>query len=223
MKKIFSIIIPALIAGLFASCTDLADIEQRVDELENRVTALETQVNTLNLNIETLQALAEGGIISSVSEKDGVYTITMGNGTILTLTQGSVGVANAPVMSIDSEGYWMVNYGSGAEYILVGGQKVKAVGSDGITPVFGVNADGYWTVSYDGGKTVEQVKGADGNPVKAIPDSGIQDKWFNSVEVKDGKIVVVTKDDKTYSLPIVADFLCSISNAEETVLFNAGE
>ncbi|MGM9786415.1 MAG: PL29 family lyase N-terminal domain-containing protein [Candidatus Cryptobacteroides sp.] len=220
MKKIFSIIIiPALIAGLFASCSDLTSIEQRVDELENRVAALETQVNTLNSNIATLQALANGGIISSVSEENGVYTITLGDGRTLTLAQGSIGVANAPVVSIDKDGYWMVDN----EYILVDGQKVKAVGADGITPVFGVDANGYWTVSYDGGKNFERVKGADGNPVKAIPDSGIQDKWFDSVEVKDGKLVVVTKDDKTYSLPIVADFLCSIKNTEDIVLFNAGE
>ena len=224
MKRILSlIIIPAIFAGVFASCTDLSQIEQRVDELENRVTAIEAQMKTLNSNVETLQALAEGGIISSVEEKDGVYTITLGDGRTLTLTQGSIGVANAPVVSIDKDGYWMVDYGKGAEYILVGGQKVKAVGADGITPVFGVDAEGYWTVSYDGGKTFEKVNGADGNPVKAIPESGIQDKWFNDVKVEDGKLVVVTKDDKTYSLPIVADFICSISNTEDIVLFNAGE
>ena len=145
MKRILSlIIIPAIFAGIFASCTDLSQIEQRVDELENRVTAIETQMKTLNSNVEALQALAEGGIISSVEEKDGVYTITLGDGSTITLTQGSVGVANAPVVSIDKDGYWMVDYGQGADYIRVDGQKVKAVGVDGITPVFGVDADGYW-------------------------------------------------------------------------------
>lgn len=224
MKRILSlIIIPAIFAGIFASCTDLSQIEQRVDELENRVTAIEAQMKTLNSNVETLQALAEGGIISSVEEKDGVYTITLGDGRTLTLTQGSIGVANAPVVSIDKDGYWMVDYGKGAEHILVGGQKVKAVGADGITPVFGVDAEGCWTVSYDGGKNFERVKGADGNPVKAIPESGIQDKWFDDVKVQDGKLVVVTRDGNTYSLPIVADFICSISNTEDIVLFNAGE
>lgn len=224
MKKILSLIlIPALFAGIFHSCTDISQIEQRVNEIESRVTALETQVNTLNSNIETLQALAEGGIISKVEEKDGVYTITLGDGRTITLTQGSIGVANAPVVSIDKDGYWMVDYGKGDEYILVGGQKVKAVGSDGVTPVFGVDANGFWTVSYDGGKTCEQVKDADGNPARAIPDGGVQDKWFNDVKVENGKLVVVTKDDKTYSLPIVADFLCTISNTEDIVLFNAGE
>lgn len=224
MKRILSlIIIPAIFAGVFASCTDLSQIEQRVDELENRVTAIEAQMKTLNSNVEALQKLAEGGIISSVEEKDGVYTITLGDGSTITLTQGSVGVANAPVVSIDKDGYWMVDYGQGADYILVDGQKVKAVGADGITPVFGVDAEGYWTVSYDGGKNFEKVKGADGNPVKAIPESGIQDKWFDDVKVEDGKLVVVTKEGKTYSLPIVADFICSISNTEDIVLFNAGE
>lgn len=224
MKKILSFILfTALFAGIMSSCSDIAQIEQRVDELENRVTALENQVKSLNSNIESLQALASGGIISNIKEEDGVYTITLGDGRTITLTQGSVGVANAPVVSIDKDGYWMVDYGTGAEYILVGGQKVKAVGSDGVTPMFGVDANGYWTVSYDGGKTFSQVKGTDGNPVKAIPEGGAQDKWFNDVKVENGKLIVVTKDGKTYSLPVVADFICSISNAEEVVVFNAGE
>ena len=171
MKRILSlIIIPAIFAGVFASCTDLSQIEQRVDELENRVTAIEAQMKTLNSNVETLQALAEGGIISSVEEKDGVYTITRGDGRTLTLTQGSIGVANAPVVSIDKDGYWMVDYGQGAEFILVGGETVKAVGSNGVTPKFSVDAEGYWTVSYDGGTTYARVKDEAGNPVKAVVD-----------------------------------------------------
>ena len=215
---------PAVLVCLLAACSDLSNLEKRVDSLESRVQALETQVEILNTNINSLQRLAEGGIISSVSEKDGVYTITLGDGSTIVLNQGSTGIANAPVVSIDSEGYWMVDYGQGAEYILVDGNRGKAGGSNGITPVFGVDNEGYWTVSYDGGNTFTQVKDANGNPVKAIPDGGVQDKWFDHVGVEGDKLVVRLKNDGgTYSLPIVKDFKCAIVNTEDEIVFNNNE
>lgn len=223
MKKILKYLaIPAAMTCLLASCSDLSDIEKRVETLESRVQALETQIGILNTNVAAVQKLAEGGTISSVEEKDGVYTITLSNGEKIVLKQGSTGIANAPVVSIDADGYWTVDYGNGPEHILVNGEKVKAVGKDGLTPIFGVDTQGYWTVSYDG-KTFTQVKDANGNPVKAIPEGSSEDKWFNSVSVDGDKLVVVLKDGSTYSLPIVKDFKCAIQNAESEIVFNYGE
>ena len=223
MKKILKhLAIPAALACLLASCSDLSDIEKRVESLESRVQALETQIGILNTNVAAVQKLAEGGTISSVEEKDGVYTITLSNGEKIILKQGSTGIANAPVVSIDADGYWTVDYGNGPEHILVNGEKVKAVGKDGLTPIFGVDAEGYWTVSYNG-LTFIQVKDENGNPVKAIPDGSSEDKWFNSVSVDGDKLVVVLKDGSTYSLPIVKDFKCAIQNAESEIVFNYGE
>lgn len=223
MKKILKYLaIPAAMTCLLASCSDLSDIEKRVESLESRVQALETQIGILNTNVAAVQKLAEGGTISSVEEKDGVYTITLSNGEKIVLKQGSTGIANAPVVSIDADGYWTVDYGNGPEHILVNGEKVKAVGKDGLTPIFGVDADGYWTVSYDG-KTFTQVKDANGKPVKAIPEGSSEDKWFNNVSVDGDKLVVVLKDGSTYSLPIVKDFKCAIQNAESEIVFNYGE
>ena len=223
MKKILKhLAIPAAMTCLLASCSDLSDIEKRVESLESRVQALETQIGILNTNVAAVQKLAEGGTISSVEEKDGVYTITLSNGEKIVLKQGSTGIANAPVVSIDADGYWTVDYGNGPEHILVNGEKVKAVGKDGLTPIFGVDADGYWTVSYDG-KTFTQVKDANGKPVKAIPEGSSEDKWFNNVSVDGDKLVVVLKDGSTYSLPIVKDFKCAIQNAESEIVFNYGE
>ena len=223
MKKILKYLaIPAAMTCLLASCSGLSDIEKRVESLESRVQALETQIGILNTNVAAVQKLAEGGTISSVEEKDGVYTITLSNGEKIILKQGSTGIANAPVVSIDADGYWTVDYGNGPEHILVNGQKVKAVGKDGLTPIFGVDTQGYWTVSYDG-KTFTQVKDANGNPVKAIPEGSSEDKWFNNVSVNGDKLVVVLKDGSTYSLPIVKDFKCAIQNAESEIVFNYGE
>ena len=127
MNKIFRIFAAAAFTmGVSVACTDLSDIEDRLDSLEGRVTALETQIVGLNGNIAALQQLVAGGTINSATVKDGVWTIVLSNGETLTLTQGSVGVGNAPIMSVDAEGYWMVDYGNGATHILIDGNKVKA-------------------------------------------------------------------------------------------------
>ena len=208
---------------LFGStaCSDLSEFEDRLDSLESRVQALENVIPALNQNIEALQALAGGGTINKVEVKDGVYTITLSNGEVLTINQGSIGVANPPVMSLDKDGFWMVDYGTGAEYLLVNGNKVNATGESGITPVFGVDANGYWTVSYDCGKTYEQVLGADEKPVSAVPQEGA-DEYFSDV-VYDGKTFTIElKDGQKITLPVVPTFFFSIEVQGEQVL-QAGE
>lgn len=224
MKKIFSYILPVFAALSFASCSDLSSLENRVDSLESRVEALEKGVNKINERVEAVQKLVEGGTVSNVVEKDGVYTITFADGKTITLNQGSVGVANPPVMTVDGEGYWMVDYGKGPEYVLSGNQKIKAIGTDGVTPIFGVDAESYWTVSYNGGQSYEQVKDVNGNPVKAVPDGGaVEDKWFNSVSATDGYLKVELKDGTVCNLSIDNGFRCVITGADELVYFAPGE
>ena len=101
----------AVTAGLIAGCSDLEEYKNKVDELDSRVTALETITSNLNKNIETLQALYGGTTINSATkDANNVWTIVLSNGETLTLTQGSIGVGNSPVMSVDADGYWMVDY-----------------------------------------------------------------------------------------------------------------
>lgn len=222
--KISKYILAFSAAGLLigsAACTDLSDLEERVDSLESRVQALENVLPALNANIEALQALAGGGTINKVEEKDGVYTITLSNGETLTINQGSIGVANPPVMSLDKDGYWMVDYGKGAEYLLVNGQKVNATGDNGVTPVFGVDAEGYWTVSYDGGKTFTQVLGADEKPVLAVPQEGA-DEYFANVSYDGKTFTIELKYGQTITLPVVPTFFFSIEVEGEQVI-QAGE
>ncbi len=214
MNKIIRIIAAAAFTfGIAAACTDLSDLEDRVDSLEGRVTALETLIPNLNANIEALQKLANGGTVNSATEKDGVWTIVLTNGETLTLTQGSVGVGNPPVMSVDKDGYWMVDYGTGATYILLDGNKVKAVGTDGKTPMFGVDENGFWTVSYDNGQTYAQVKGADGNPVSALPEGEAKDPYFEDVKVVDGNLEIVLRSGEKITVPVLTDFLCAIETS----------
>lgn len=223
MKAITRILASAaFLTGIFAACSDLSDLEQRVDSLESRVAALETVLPALNSNIEALQALTAGGTINSATQKDGVWTIVLSNGETLTLTQGSIGVGNAPVMSVDKDGYWMVNYGNGAEYLMFGDKKVMAVGTDGITPKFGVDASGFWTVSYDGGKTFQQVKGADGNPVSALPTGDVKDPYFSDIKLENDILTITMRDGEVITVPVISDFLCAIE-AEGLQLFGDGE
>ena len=222
ISKIFFTIVSALVFAI--GCSEVDKLSERVDSLEGRVTALETLTSTLNDNILALQKLAGGSTINSVALKDGVYTITLSNGETLTINQGAVGVGNAPIMSIDSEGYWMVDYGKGAEYILVGGEKVKAVGSNGVTPKFSVDAEGYWTVSYDGGTTYARVKDEAGNPVKAVVDgSSAQDSFFDDVKYENGVLTIVPKGGEPLVVPVISSFLCAVKDAADVQVFSYGQ
>ena len=104
MKTITRIIAAALlVSGISVACTDLDDLQQKVDSLESRVTALETLIPNINANVEALQVLVNGTTINSATQKDGVWTLVLSNGETITLTAGSLGVGNAPVMSVDKD------------------------------------------------------------------------------------------------------------------------
>lgn len=209
---------------LAVSCADLSPLEDRLDSLESRIKAIENIIPALNSNIEALQAIAENSTINSVEELDGEYKITLSNGSVLRLTQGSIGVANPPLMSIDADGYWMVDYqdGYGATYILCNGNKVKAVGDDGTTPRVSVDENGCWTVSYDGGKTWEQVKDAAGKPVEAIPSEGA-DEYFSDIVLTEDSFTIIFKDGKKVSIPIVAHFIFNLNAPMDVEVFKLGE
>lgn len=217
----------AVTAGLFAGCSDLEDYKNKVDELDGRVTALETITTNLNKNIEALQTLYGGATINSATkDANNVWTIVLSNGETLTLNQGSVGVANAPVMSVDKDGYWMVDYdgngGNAPEYIKNGEDKVLASGTDGVTPEFGVDAEKYWTVSYDGGTTFTRVLDPDGQPVSALPAGEIQDPYFADVKVEGEQFKVTLRTGEELVIPVVSNFLCSIESVG-VQQFNAAE
>lgn len=216
----------AVTAGLFAGCTDLDDIKEKIDELDGRLTALETITTNLNNNIEAMQALYNGTTINSATSADGVWKIVLSNGETITLTQGSIGIGNAPVMSVDKDGYWMVDYdgkdGNAPQYVMNGENKVLAVGTDGKTPVFGVDSQKYWTVSYDGGATFERILDAEGKPVSALPEGEIQDPYFADVKMENGELKVILRSGEELIVPVISDFLCSIESVG-VQLFNYGD
>ena len=224
MKLFYKIFGTAMIAAAAAaSCTDLDNLEQRIDSLESRIAAIEAQLDGFNANIEALGAFAEGNrTISSVAENNGVYTITLSDNTTITLDQGST--AATPVVTVDENKYWMVDYkdGNGPQYLLnSAGEKVQA----GTTPLFGVDENGYWTVSYDDGETYVQVTDPSGNPVSAVNDEQTQDSFFKDVAYNEaeGTFTVILLDDRTFTLPVVPGFVCAIENVEGAQVFELNE
>ena len=208
MKK-YLIMFFVAAAAVFQSCNNNDDLWDAIDDLKSRVQALETQVDALNGNIEAIQALANNGTISSVTEENGKCIITMTNGKVLTLVNDIS--AQMPVVSINKEGYWQYTIGDDT-YPL----EVKAVAEDGVTPQFQVNEEtGNWQVKTTGDWV--DVTYETGEPVKAVMDELTNDKFFESVKVNGDNLEIVLKgSDSALSIPIVKDFLCQIVDSEGT-------
>ncbi|MBR0300826.1 MAG: hypothetical protein IJQ93_10985 [Bacteroidales bacterium] len=210
---------------MMAACTDTSEISERIDNLESRVTALEAVIEGLNNNVVALQAIAEGNTISDVQEAGGIYTITLANGDKIVLNQGSVGMGKAPLLSLDAQGNWMVDYqdGAGAQYLLQNDKMVRGLGIDGVTPKFGVDASGYWTVDYSDGRGAVRVLDANGSPVKAVADNVTEDSYFANVEITGETLVLTLKNGQKYNVPIVGGFLFRIIADEGDQTFKWGE
>lgn len=216
MKKFFIILASVAAAVLMnTACTqDLTGIEDRLESLEERVAAMVLSVNALNDNVKALQAFAESGqTVKSITSNGNVYTITLGNNEEYKIT-----VENKLNVSIDKDGYWTVD----GKQILYDGKPVSAVGKPGEdgaagepgkTPIFGVDEEGYWTVKYGEAEEAKRITDVNGDPVYA-QGSPEGDSVFKSVAVEDGYLVIVLNSDpeKTYRLPIEADFRIEVAD-----------
>ena len=120
MKKFLTILALAATVCLAGCNDDTDDLWDEVNDLKSRVTALETQVVALNENIEALsQLMRNGATITDVKQTDGTYTLTLSNGEVITLHQGSTATAVITVIGIDAEGYWTVDYKDGKGFVRI--------------------------------------------------------------------------------------------------------
>ena len=212
MKK-YLILLFVAAAAVFQSCDNNDDLWDAIDDLKSRVQALETQVEALNSNIEALSVLYSGATVSEVKNEDGKCTITLSNGTVLTLVSDID--ALVPVISIDENGCWQYTIGDG-EPVSLG---VKAVAEDGKTPTFQVSDDGYWQVDLGDGQGWQYVYYADGtSKVSAITDDPQTDKFFKSVDVVGDSLHIVMQNGEELDIPIVQGFLCQIVDGEGNVI-----
>lgn len=202
--KTFKFLMPFMLAVLvFAGC-DTDDLRNDIDELKNRVESLEAQVASINENMNALRVLIDGNkTISSYTydETTGAYTLTLSDGSVITLTQGVTGTVNYPTIGIDENGYWTVNGESLCQ---------QAVGQNGDTPEFRIEeSTNYWQVKFGAGEW--QYVLSNGEKVQATTETiNNEDKFFQSVEVKGGYLEVVMKDGQTLTMPIVDGLTCEI-------------
>lgn len=193
---------PAL---LLIACTNLDDVNRRLDDHDARLKALEGMVATANTDIANISSLLDAvsqkvSIVSYKALPDGSgYELVMSNDTKIVLKNGKDG--NKPLVGVkkDTDGiyYWTID---GTWMLDSDGNKIKAEGKDGatgVTPKLRVTFDGYWEVSTDNGKTWQAVLGADGNPVKAVGKDGeVQLKISETKEA-----VTIVFNGQTFVIP----------------------
>ena len=210
-------------AAIFASCTDLSGIEERIDSLDSRVTALENQVASFNESLTAINGLIKDGtVITGITETENGYTFTASNGETYTITNGTAG--NTPLVRIDEDGNWEVSYDNGEKYTDIMAGDVPA-SAQGIAPQFQVSADGYWQVSTDGGKTFSDVHYAGTeDKVPAVGESGTS--WFKDVEYDEENgtlIITLANSDTPLVIPVVSDFSCIIYDGQNPVDYNTAQ
>lgn len=137
-----------LFALCFTACEDTDKLEADINSLNDRVEALENKVEMLNGNIKALNILCQDGMIISKVEHDaenGVYTLSLSDGTTLKLAERVDGFASVPLVTINENGNWAVSYDDGASFVEIkkGDAPVYAIGKDGITPEFRVGTEDF--------------------------------------------------------------------------------
>lgn len=186
------------------SCTNLDDVNKRLDNHEERLKGLESLVSNTNKSIENLQKLINAqekklSIVSYLPKEDGTgYVLTMSDGTTMTLNNGMNG--KSPLVSVkevDGDLCWTIN---GELIHDAHGKPIKAEGHDGesgVTPKIRVNIDKFWEVSMDGGVNWQLVEDADGQPVKAVGSDANVDLKIT----EDANAITIIYDGHTFVIP----------------------
>lgn len=218
MKYIKSYIFLTLMVVSLVGCK-VDDLKDDVNDLKDRVTLMEEQVKLLNDNVEVLSYVLDPQqkTINGVKPSDDntQFTITLSDGSTMTLTVGKPGKVEQPTISVDENGYWVVNG------IFTG---VKAEGKEGSTPEipeFQVH-DGAWQFRFGEDGEWKLVEG--GN----IGGGSLGDQIFESAKVDGDKFVItLANEGGTYELPIVSQLACEINKdvvgADGYIEFQPGE
>lgn len=211
MKYIKSYIFLTLMVVSLVGCK-VDDLKDDVNDLKDRVALIEEQVKLLNDNVEVLAYVLDPQqkTIKSVTENNGRYVITLSDGSVMTLTIGQPGTIVQPEISVDNNGYWVVNGNPTG---------VKAVGEDGKNgegyPEFRVE-EGKWQVRFGEDDEWEPVEG--GN----IGGGSLGDQIFESASLSDDGTVftIVGTEGQVYTFPVVASLVCEIKNNDPVVTFD---
>lgn len=211
MKYIKSYIFLTLLVVSLVGCK-VDDLKDDVNDLKDRVALIEEQVKLLNDNVEVLAYVLDPQqkTIKSVTENNGQYVITLSDGSVMTLTIGQPGTIVQPEISVDNNGYWVVNGNPTG---------VKAVGEDGKNgegyPEFRVE-EGKWRVRF-GESGWSDVPGGD-----LGTGTSLGDQFFESASLSDDGTVftIVGTKGQVYTFPVVASLVCEINGNETVVEFD---
>lgn len=212
MKYIKSYIFLTLMVVSLVGCK-VDDLKDDVNDLKDRVTLMEEQVKILNDNVEVMAYVldTQQKTISKVepSADKSQFTITLSDGYTMTLTVGKAGEVVPPTISVDENGYWVVNGLSTG---------VKAVGENGKDgdgyPEFQVE-NGKWQVRFGDGEWSD-VPGGDLGTGESLGD-----QFFESASLSDDGTVftIVGTDGQVYTFPVVASLVCEIKGNDAVVDF----
>lgn len=210
MKYIKSYIFLTLMVVSLVGCK-VDDLKDDVNDLKDRVTLMEEQVKLLNDNVEVLAYVLDPQqkTIKSVTENNGQYVITLSDGSVMTLTIGQPGTIVQPEISVDNNGYWVVNGNPTG---------VKAVGEDG------KNGEGYPEFQVENGKWQVRFGESEWSDVPGDYDLGTEslgDQFFESASLSDDGTVftIVGTKGQVYTFPVVASLVCEIKNDDAVATF----
>lgn len=216
MKYIKSYILLTLMAVSFVGCK-MDDLKDDVNDLKDRVTLMEEQVKILNDNVEVMAYVldAQQKTISKVDttrigDEVTQFTITLSDGGTMTLTVGKPGSVVQPTISVDDNGYWVVNGLSTG---------VKAVGEDG------KDGDGYPEFRVENGKWQVRFGDAEWSDVPGGDlgtGASLGDQFFESASLSDDGTVftILGTEGQVYTFPVVASLVCKIKKDAAVVTFN---
>ena len=214
MKYIKSYILLTLMLVSLVGCK-MDDLKDDVNDLKDRVALMEEQVKILNDNVEVFAYVLDSQqkTISGVNPSDDntQFTITLSDGSTMTLTVGKAGEVEQPKISVDADGYWVVNDLSTG---------VKAVGENGDNgegyPEFRVQ-DGKWQVRFGDGDWSDVPGGDLGT------GTSLGDQFFESASLSDdGVFTIVGTEGQVYTFPVVSSLVCKINGNETVVEFDYG-
>ena len=174
MKKILLSFIA--VCALMTSC---AKYDEAIDDLQKRVEALEQ----LTGEVQTLKDLVAGQLfVSSCVEEEGVYTIILSDGTVVST---NAGMTDKPVITVITENnrtYWAYYQDGQVQPLLFNGKKVEVTA---VTPSLKFNDEGKLEISVDGGRTW------------VVSEGKVSAGLFSDVRVEDGDLVLVMADGFT--------------------------
>ena len=179
MKRLFILL---LAAGSFAAACEQYDdsaIKDSVSKLEDRVAALES----LSDEVASLKDLVAGQLsVLSCEEKEGVYTVTFSDGSVVKVNSGMTEIPVITVFKENDKTYWGYYQGGQVQPLLYKNEKVEVTA---VTPSLKFNDEGKLEISVDGGRTWVESEG--------VVSGGI----FTDLRQENGYVTLVLADGFT--------------------------